>query len=89
MSYMFYLSPKFDGDISKWDVSGVKCMDEMFDNYKPTDSIPKWYFSKKDKECAVKNVTTPPADDSSSIFSAIIKQLLFIVIMLAIFYFVK
>ena len=91
MSKTFYLSYKFDGDISKWDVSGVKCMDEMFDNYKPTDGIPKWYLSKKDnKECVVKNVTTTPANDSSnSILSAIYKQLLFIVIMLAIFYFVK
>ena len=39
---MFYNS-KFNGDISKWDVSNVKDMACMFDNSPLEINLPKWY----------------------------------------------
>ena len=42
MSYMFKHS-KFNGDISKWDVSNVKDMGEMFNESPLEKNPPKWY----------------------------------------------
>ena len=33
----------FNGDISKWDVSGVKFMDNAFDHSPLENNPPKWY----------------------------------------------
>ena len=42
MSYMFYNSP-FNGDISKWNVSKVKDMNNMFWKCPLEKNLPKWY----------------------------------------------
>jgi len=46
MSYLFaeeYNLEKFDGDISKWDVSNVENMESMFYNSKFNGDISNWY----------------------------------------------
>ena len=42
MGYMFYDS-KFNGDISNWDVSNVKNMNNMFYGSPLENNPPKWY----------------------------------------------
>ena len=40
---MFYGCKKFNSDLSKWDVSNVKHMHDIF-NYSPLEkNPPKWY----------------------------------------------
>ena len=49
MSYMFYMfsDSKFDGDLSKWDVSSVKDMGFMFSNSSLNSKRPDWYDLKR------------------------------------------
>lgn len=45
MEGMFSLTPDFDGDLSLWDVSNVKCMNSMFENcvnFLDNETIKKW-----------------------------------------------
>lgn len=53
MTYMFYNS-KFNGDISKWDVSKVEYMTNMFRYSKFNGDINRWNVSNvKDMACLV------------------------------------
>ena len=45
MSYLFYLYSSFNGDISGWDVSGVKNMDSMFSDSVFNGDISEWDVS--------------------------------------------
>ena len=46
MSFLFYKNEKFNGDISKWDVSNVTNMAGMFAESKFNGDISKWNVSK-------------------------------------------
>ena len=40
---MFMGCKKFNSDLSKWDVSGVEDMEDMFNDCKSLKQIPSWY----------------------------------------------
>ena len=45
MSGMFEECENFNCNLSKWDVSSVKNMVEMFDGCKSLKQIPSWYYT--------------------------------------------